>query len=200
MKRIYITGNIGSGKSSATKVFKDNGYKVISADCVSEKILIEYKKEISNIFGISQKEFSDLKDFKKELGRIIFSDSEEKKKLESFMLWRILVEIEHLSTIYEMEHLKFVIEAPTYFEARDMLKGKDDIVILIVAPEEIRMERVLKRNPNLTKKEVYNRILSQIDENVKKEFSDFVVSNIDKEVFEKEIINIIGRLQKGGVS
>ncbi len=199
MKRIYITGNIGSGKSSATEVFKEKGYQVISADSVSEKILIEYRKEIGKIFGISQKEFVDLKDFKKELGTIIFSNSEKKKQLESFMVCKILVEIEHQATIFEMEHLDFVIEAPTYFEVRNLVKGKNDLVILITAPEEIRMERILKRNPNLTKKEIYNRILSQLNENKKKELSDYVLSNIERSIFEKEIIEIIGRLQEGGV-
>lgn len=197
MKRTYITGNIGSGKSSATKVFEANGYQVISADSVSEKILLEYKKEVSKLFGISIKDF---KDFKKELGRIIFSNSEKKKQLESFMVCKILVEIEHQATIFEMEHLDFVIEAPTYFEVRKLVKGKNDEVILVTAPEEIRMERILKRNPNLTKKEVYNRILSQLNENKKEELSDYVVSNIDRIVFEKEIIDIVERLQEGGVS
>jgi dephospho-CoA kinase len=199
MKRIYITGNIGSGKSSATKVFEDKGYQVISADLVSEKILFEYKKEVSKLFKISIKDFKDFKDFKKELGRIIFSDSEKKKILESFLVCKILIEIEHQATVFEMQHLNFVIEAPTYFEVRKLKKGKNDLVILVTAPEEIRMERILKRNPNLTKKEIYNRILSQLNENKKEELSDYVVSNIDRSVFEKEIIKIIERLQEGGV-
>jgi len=184
MKRIYITGNIGSGKSSATNIFKENGYKAISADIIAEEVLIENKKEISKAFQINEK---DIKLFKKKLGSIIFSNKEKKEELESIVICKILIKIEHLATIYEERNQKFIIESPTYFEVRKMVKDIDDIVILITAPEEIRMERIIKRNPNLTKKDIYNRILSQIDEDRKAKISDYVVSNIDKEVFENDI-------------
>ena len=109
MKRIYITGNIGSGKSSATNIFKENGYKVISADIIAETVLIENKKEISKAFKINEKE---IKIFKKKLGSIIFSNKEEKEKLESIMICKILVKIEHFATIYEERNQKFIIESP----------------------------------------------------------------------------------------
>ena len=47
---IAIAGNIGSGKSTACKIFKENGFKVINADIVGHEILKreEVKEKIVN--------------------------------------------------------------------------------------------------------------------------------------------------------
>ena len=71
-----------------------------------------------------------------------------------------------------------------------------DKVILITAPEELRIERAMKRD-NLTKKDILVRIKNQISESKKKELSDFVVENINlNNTFLKidEILKILAKL------
>ncbi|MFM7894369.1 MAG: dephospho-CoA kinase, partial [Flavobacterium sp.] len=69
-------------------------------------------------------------------------------------------------------------------------------VILITAPEELRIERAMKRD-NLSKKDILVRIKNQISDSKKKELSDFVVENINlNNTFLKidEILKILAKL------
>ena len=71
-----------------------------------------------------------------------------------------------------------------------------DKVILITAPEELRIERAMKRD-NLTKNDILVRINNQLPDSKKKELSDFVVDNINlNDTFLKidEILKILAKL------
>ena len=71
-----------------------------------------------------------------------------------------------------------------------------DKVILITAPEELRIERAMKRD-NLTKKDILVRINNQLPDFKKKKLSDFIVENINlNNTFLKidEILKILAKL------
>jgi len=187
MKRIYITGGIGTGKSTATKVFKENGFSIISADIIAEDILKENTLEIKRLFNIKENEF---KEFKKELSSKVFNNKEDRKKLESIVLPKILDRIETNSLKYESDKVPFVIEAPTYFEVRNMKKGTDDLVILITTEKETKIDRIKKRNPHLSIEDINKRIDSQIDDSKKEPLSDYIVNNDNLDLFKAELQGI----------
>ena len=174
MKRIIITGNIGSGKSGACDIFKQNGYKVISADKISDKILRRNQKTVSKMFKIRPVKYDS---FKKELGKMVFEDSTSKKILEEFMLYLINEEIDKKSKKYEKEGKKFITEMPTFFESRGLTKHKEFIVVLVEASEEVRIQRIQKRNPLLSLEDINNRINSQIDNKLKRKYADEIIVN-----------------------
>ena len=189
MKRIIITGNIGSGKSGVCDIFKQNGYKVISADKISDKILRRNQKTVSKMFKIRPIKYNS---FKKELGKMVFGDSNSKKILEEFMLYLINEEIDKKSKKYEKEGKKFITEMPTFFEIRGLSKHKEFIVVLVEASKEIRIQRIQKRNPLLSLEDINNRINSQIDNKLKRKYADeIIVNNLNIEELSKKIDKLI---------
>ena len=158
-KQIIITGNIGSGKSAVTDIFRMKGYFVISADVVSAKILEENHRTVSKMFSMPPQKFTT---FKKTLSNLVFQRPEYLKELEDFMLPLIKQEIDYQCDALISSDRKFVVEMPTYFKNNpEGIPG--DTVIIVNADKDIRVHRVLKRNSHLSIQDVLDRIRNQPD-------------------------------------
>lgn len=107
MKQKIITGNIGTGKSTVTKIFEENRYKVISIDVISSEILETNHKKVSKLFSIRPQKFIG---FKKELGNMVFQYPKIKKQLEDFMIPLIKKEIDAQSLVFSESDIKYVFE------------------------------------------------------------------------------------------
>lgn len=172
-KRLVITGNIGSGKSTVTKIFEQSGYKVISADELNAKVLENYHIAISKMFSLPPQKFDT---FRKTLSNTVFRDKDKMKQLESFMIPRVKLDMEFWCNYYENERRKYVIEIPTYFEMNGLKKHKD-YVIMVRTDKDIRVKRILERNPHLSTQDVLDRIDSQIEPEKKSRFCDGEIIN-----------------------
>ncbi len=173
-KRIVITGNIGSGKSTVTGIFEQEGYKVISADKISAKILENYHQEITKMFKMPAQKFDT---FKKTLSNRVFTYPEEKKELEKFMLPRIKMDIKFWSDLYKDKGRKYVVELPTYFENGPFATIKNDIVINVIADKATRISRVLERNKHLSIQDVLDRMSTQADSRETERMSNHNIFN-----------------------
>ena len=192
-KILIITGNIGTGKSTVLKIFEKNGYIAISADDISAQILRNNHKTVSKIFRIRPMNFDS---FKKELGKIVFSNEELRRELEDFMVPKINKEIDRISRDLEETNKKFIIEMPIFFETRGLQNFSDEyLIILVRALKNLRVERIKKRNPHLSEKEIFERINSQIDSSEKEMFVDFVLwNNSDEDELAFETSKLIKNL------
>ena len=82
-------------------------------------------------------------------------------------------------------------EAAILFESNSHL-GLDK-VICVSAPEEIRIERVIKRD-NTSREQVLVRIEKQMPQNEKEKLSDFIIVNDEVELLLPQIIKIINQI------
>ncbi len=176
---VGLTGQTGAGKSTVSKVFSDNGFAIINADLISRKVVEKGTKcleEIVDIFkdGILN---SDGTLNRKALGNIVFTDKTKLEMLNTiiypYITSEILNEIKHLS---DSGKKLVLLDAPTLFESH-----ADDfceIIISVLSDEEIREERIIKRD-GLTKKQANDRMNSQLDAEYFASHSDYVIENND---------------------
>ena len=155
-KLIAITGGIGSGKSTVSKIIKDLGYPVFSADEVYKNLMKnkDFVKKIYNGLGIESNSYN----FDKSLiSSKVFNDKEMLKKLNEITHPEVMNELIKLSK--EKGGVVFN-EVPLLFESN--CQDKFDKVIVISRNREDRIKSVIKRS-NLTAEEVESRMNAQVD-------------------------------------
>lgn len=176
MKKIAITGNIASGKSTVENMLKANNFIVIDTDEISHQLLESDEKIIQKIKSV----FTgfDILDGKsnisrKKLGEIIFSNPKLKKELEEIIHPKIK---EKLNEFYKQHLEQKVIFAavPLLFEAG--FEKDFDEILLITSDENTRLERLIKRN-NFTPEHARARINSQLSQEKKIQLAHYTISN-----------------------
>jgi len=186
MKKIGLTGGIGSGKTYVSEVFKSLGIAVFNADSESKKLMITSEKLMELVkseFGEDIYTNGTLN--KEKLAAIVFSDKSKLQKLNSLV--HPIVKEEFINWC-ELQSSSYVIkEVAILFESNSHL-GLEK-VICVSAPLNLRIERVINRD-NSSEQEIKNRIENQISQEEKENLSDYIIVNDDKELLLPQIIKI----------
>ncbi|WP_027702497.1 dephospho-CoA kinase [Metaclostridioides mangenotii] len=171
-----LTGNIGCGKSSLSKIFIKNGIDVIDADKVAREIMEDenFSKKIYEEFGYEIRN-EDKTLNRKKLGSIVFKDEERLEKLNS--LTHPMIQEEILSRI---EYFKNLNKSITVIDAAILIEhGYTKIVdkLLVVTCNIDEQIRRVKKRDKCTKEEALNRINSQMNQNEKVKIADYIIDN-----------------------
>lgn len=171
---IGITGAIGSGKSSVSKIINQNGYILLDAD----KIVRENQEIDKPVYTKMVKLFGDSilnedKSLNRELIRnIILNNNEMKLKLENLIHPFVKEVIYH--ELFINPNKKFVLDIPLLFEANmDVVCDK---IIFVDIDANIQKERLLARN-TMSLEHAKSFEKSILENNYKKGKSDFVINN-----------------------
>jgi len=174
MKRIGLTGNIGTGKSTVARVFEVLGIPVYYADKHARLILDSgiVIKQVVSLFGeqvLNSRQQID----RKKLAAIVFTD---KRKLTSLNdLIHPLVETSFADWCESHADAPYVLhEAAILFES-----GFDrlfDANILVTAPEQLCVSRVMNRD-GLSREMVLDRMQNQWSQEKKIQLSDYSIVN-----------------------
>jgi len=144
MLKIGLTGGIGCGKTTVSKLFEQLNIPVIDADTIAH-LLVEVGqpalREIELVFGSDMLNIDGSLNRKK-LGQVIFSDRLQKQKLESILHPLIYQAIQ--TTLKSLNSAYCIISMPLLFET-NMITLVDRILV-IDCPEESQIERVQKRD------------------------------------------------------
>ncbi|MBU0631228.1 dephospho-CoA kinase [bacterium] len=168
---IALTGSIATGKSTVASLMALNGMRVIDADSISHEILEANSQWIKENFG--EEFIKNGKVDRPALGKLIFSDTDAKKKLENFLHPLIKREIEIRADKQESFKFPYLIDIPLFFE-RQAYDIKDSVVVY--TPPELQLERFMKRN-GFSKEESLKRIASQLPIDEKKKRATWVIDN-----------------------
>ncbi len=186
MKRVGLTGGIGSGKSLVSQVFSELGVAVFNADRQAKKAYSDIRTltKVRNIFGDSVFDAHAL-NFQK-LSKIVFSNKDLLEKLNAIIhpftlkLYNEWLET-HVNDTYT------IMEAAIIFEAN--IQNMFDTIICVNAPEDICVERVMHRD-FVSEEEVKQRIRNQIPIAIKIKKSDFTIMNDDKSLILPQVLAI----------
>lgn len=177
MIKIGLTGGIGTGKSTVSKILSSEGFKVIDADIVSRNVLEKNPRILDIIRTQFGSGFFDWRgEFRRrEFGNHIFRFPKQRIKYEGIIMPYIKEEIENEFIRYERKGEKIVIlDAPTLIE--NNLHSEMDYVVLVVADNSVQIKRIINRD-KLTKSDAVSRINSQMSIEQKKEFANVLIDN-----------------------
>ena len=178
MLRVALTGGIGTGKSTASKILNELGSFIFDADKEAKNILKNnetIQSELIAEFGTDIMSGDEIIDNNK-LARIAFQDQDYQLKLNSIIHPYVFQQIDKNfdNALEKGTHDIFVVDAALIYES-----GADthmDYVIVITALLKVRMERALQRE-TLTRDEILKRIDLQWPEEEKIALADFVIHN-----------------------
>ena len=181
MIRIAIVGEIGSGKTFATRLF---GLPTFNAD-----------NEVNKIY---KKDRAAYKKLRKKLPKFISSFPIKKNELSNAVNknmgnLKIITKIVHPLVRQKMNFFlrknkkkkAVILDIPLYFENK--INKNDDVVIFIEAPKK-KIDKALKKRRRTNTKLLKKLGILQISKNVKKRRSDHVIKNDFKsENFKKKV-------------
>lgn len=177
MIKIGLTGGIGSGKSTVSKMMVAAGIKVLDADLVARNVLTIYpeilekvKIEFGDAFFDWRGEFR-----RKEFGNYIFRFPQQRIKYEKIIMPYIKKEILEAIERYESNGEKIIVlDAPTLIE--NGLHTNMDYVILVYADTKTQLQR-LKDRDKLSVGDANSRINSQMQLEEKKKYANIIIDN-----------------------
>lgn len=168
-----LTGGIGSGKSTVSKVFAEHGVAIVDADVISHEVLQrpEVVQQVTSEFGSSVMTGGHLD--RKKLGTIVFASKDDRKKLEAIMLPLIRQTASEEIVYYIKQGTDVCFDAPTLIESGDFEKYRPIIVIDI----PLALQIVNVTNRGLSMLEAFARVDAQLPLVDKLKVADYVIEN-----------------------
>jgi len=186
---IGLTGGIGSGKTTVSKIFNAFGVKVFNSDSVAKNLLNtnnEIRKEVIELFGDVYE--NNLINAKK-LASIVFNNSELLNKLNQIIHPR--VNKEFINWVKNNNREKLLLKESAILIESGGHKNLDQ-VILVISDESNRISRVVKRD-NSTKSAVLERINKQLTDEEKIKLSNYIIHNNDKDLLIPQIEDFLNK-------
>lgn len=195
MKIIGLTGLTGAGKSTVAQKLIAYGCYHIDADKVAREVINNnenVKNKLKKRFG-NDVINADGTTNRPLLASRAFADEESTNALNEITHPAVIEEIK--SIIKDMEEVGYrgiIIDAIALFESG--LADLCDFNVTVVAPKEIRLERIMKRD-NITEEKALERINAQKDESFFTSRADFVLWNYPPYDINVEIRPIVAQIQ-----
>lgn len=188
MLKIGITGNIGSGKTTVSKLFELLGIPVFYADDAAKSIMVTDKlliSEIKKVFG-EESYFDDGMLNRKHIAGIVFNNEAQLARLNAIVHPAVFRAFD--SWVAQIVDAPYVIkEAAVLFESASYKFC--DKSILVSAPLDIRVKRVMQRD-GISREEAESRNARQFTEEKKITLADYVIKNDETELVIPQVLTL----------
>ena len=181
---IGLSGGIGSGKSTVSKMFAALGATVIDADAIVHELQapgMPMVAELAREFGPGILDASGALD-RKALGAIVFADESARLRLNQIVHPQVGAEFaKRLAAAIEAKARLIVLDIPLLFEGRESGKGSAasrnvETTVAVWVPEAVQIERQIARD-RCTREEALQRVRAQMPLDRKRELADHVIDN-----------------------
>lgn len=191
MKKIAITGGIGSGKSIVSRILETMHFPVYYSDDRSKEIVDknpEIRQELISLFG--EEVYSGDKLNRPFLASKIFNEEELRLKVNAIVHPKVRSDFK---LWLEKQSSDIVFNEAAIFMENDSYK-KFDATILVVAPQELKIERVIQRD-KLSREEILSRMSKQWPDEKKMALTPYHLMNDDHHPLLSQVESMLERLR-----
>lgn len=186
--QVGITGGIGSGKTTVCGVFKLLGVPVYNSDLQARKLMEESDElvqKVKELFG-SEALTPEGKPNRKVIAQLAFHNPALLQQLNSAV--HPVVAIDYLNwqkkqeSPYTLKEAALLIETGSY-------QGLDALIV-VSAPQDLRLQRVLARDPHRLASDVKAIMNHQVSEKIRREKADFIIENDETQSVIQQVLHI----------
>ncbi|MGJ8714056.1 MAG: dephospho-CoA kinase [Maribacter stanieri] len=186
MKIIGLTGGIGSGKSTVANMFKELGVPVYNSDKRAKYLMntsLDIKRQLIKLLG--EEAYKGDKLNRSFIAEKVFSNTNLLAKLNDIV--HPIVRKDFIDWTKKQDYSYVIQETALLFEnkAQDLY----DSIILVTAPKETRIIRVVDRDKS-SREQVIARMKNQLDDKTKLNLSNYVIENIDLERTSSNVLQV----------
>ena len=192
VKKIGLTGGIGSGKSIVCDIIKIIGYPVFNSDDEAKLLMTNNNSVVQQVKSVFGEEAYDGNSLNRTfLAKKIFNDENLKSELNKIVHPAVRSAFDSWA---EQQKKSLVFnEAAILFETGAYKSF--DYTILLTAPKDIRVSRVTNRD-NTTIEEVQQRMNNQWEDDVKKALATYVINNDNTTLVTPQVLSMLEYLEK----
>jgi len=200
-----LSGGIGSGKSTVTRILRELGATTIDADEIVHEQQAAGQpmlKELAEAFG--QDIIADDGSLDRAaLGAIVFRDDEARARLGLIVHPPVIAEmLRRAKAAVEAKEPLVVLDIPLLFEGRVSGRGSGAIMdfdetLCVWVSKEVQIERTMARD-DCDQAEAERRIAAQLPIDEKREMADHVIDNSGSlEDTRTQVVALVDRLTGG---
>lgn len=183
MMIVGLTGGIGSGKSTVAKMFAELGIPVYDSDMEAKELMVtsnEVKTAITRLLGEEAYDNHGLN--RSYIANKVFKDPELLEKLNAIVHPAVR---KHFLDWVEKQESPYVIQETALIFENDA-QDKYDYTILVTAPVETRIQRVIDRD-NVEGQAVVDRMKNQLDDEQKVDLANFSLKNLELDKTKRKV-------------
>lgn len=196
MKKIALTGGIGSGKTIVARLFEILGIPIYYSDLRAKELMIQDE----DLMAAIQKSFGQESYLEGQLNRAylaerVFNDTHQLELLNDLV---------HPAVFRDQEKWFSTLNAPyAIVESAIIIElGREasfDHVLLVTAPEDLRIKRIKARD-GATESSIRKRMDAQLSQEEKLKKADFRIVNNEQESLIEQVMQIHQQLSEQGTS
>lgn len=190
MYKVAITGGIGSGKSTVVELLAQRGVAAYDSDSRAKALMAssaELRAKIIECFGSEAYDGEAVN--RRYLAERVFNDKDALAKLNAIVHPAVMADFERWAE--EQEGNYVVMESAILFEAG--LEGAFDATVSVMAPEELRLERAMRRD-GASDEQIRERMRNQLSDEERCDRSTFAIVNIELDDLEEDVEQLHRRL------
>lgn len=190
MYKVGITGGIGSGKSTVCRMLAERGVALYDADSRAKALMSTseaLRRALIDNFGAETFTAEGLN--RAYLAGRVFNDAEQLRLLNSIVHPAVIEDFEAWAEAQEGNYVVF--ESAILFEAG--LEDRVDVAVAVMAPEALRVERVMARDGH-SREQVLARIKNQMSDDERSDRAKYSIVNVDIEELEEDVEQLHRRL------
>jgi dephospho-CoA kinase len=193
MISIAITGGIGSGKSYVSALLQAGGIPIYNTDDEAKRLMLSdegIRRDLIALLG--EEVYRDGALNKPLLASYLFADSSNAARINGIVHPRVKEDFLRWVKLHAEKEI-VGMECAILFEAG--FEDAVDAVVMGYAPEDIRLERAMKRD-SATEAQIRARMNAQISDEEKCRKSDYVIHNDGSLSLENQLSALVGQLKK----